>query len=124
MSYEEDKCKEIQKCMIGLDVTCCTPKIDTFLAVTEVKPGEPERPQKTRKKIEEIEQSLVECLHYPMLWDIPLFDDNVKEISTEEKLNRINSHLVSLYTKKEKFEKEINNEEKSLIYQTFSKRLI
>ena len=42
--------------------TCCAPRVDTFLAVTKVKPGEPERPQKTQIKKWEIERKLVSCL--------------------------------------------------------------
>lgn len=44
------------------DPICCPPRVDTFLAVTKVKPVEPEKTRKTvqykRKKVQE----LVECL--------------------------------------------------------------
>lgn len=42
--------------------TCCAPRVDTFLAVTKVKPGEPVRPQKTQVEKWEIERELVGCL--------------------------------------------------------------
>ena len=44
------------------DPICCPPRVDTFLAVTSVKPVEPEKARKTveykRKKV----QKLGECL--------------------------------------------------------------
>lgn len=48
------------------DPTCCPPRVDTFLAVTKVKPVGPERPEKTEVEKREIERKLVECLNNPM----------------------------------------------------------
>jgi len=83
----------------------------TFLAVTKVKPLEPERPEKLEIEKEEIEKGLVECLHYPRLWEMHLFEeDGVEEISTQEKLQRVNKHLDFLHKQKELLEKEPNKE--------------
>ncbi len=52
--------------------TCCPPRVDTFLAVTKVKPLEPERPEKTELEKMEIERDLVECLKYPRQIELEL----------------------------------------------------
>ncbi len=52
--------------------TCCPPRVDTFLAVTKVKPLEPERPEKTELEKMEIERELVECLKYPRQIELEL----------------------------------------------------
>lgn len=54
------------------ELTCCPPRVDTFLAVTRVKPLEPERPEKTELEKLEIERELVECLKYPKQIELEL----------------------------------------------------
>ena len=44
------------------DMVCCPPRVDTFLAVTDIEPSEPEKPRKTVKEIERKVQELGECL--------------------------------------------------------------
>lgn len=41
---------------------CCPPRVDTFLAVTKVKPISPEKPRKTVKEKHKIEMELEACL--------------------------------------------------------------
>lgn len=45
--------------------TCCEPRVDTYLAVTRVKPGGPGIPEKTEVEKREIERSLIDCLRHP-----------------------------------------------------------
>lgn len=47
------------------DLTCCEPRIDTFLAVTRVKPIEYGRSEKTEAEKREIEKKLVDCIRHP-----------------------------------------------------------
>lgn len=47
------------------ELTCCEPRVDTFLAVTRVKPIEYGRSEKTEAEKREIERQLVECLYHP-----------------------------------------------------------
>lgn len=44
------------------DPICCELRVDTFLAVTEVKPIEPRKPRITVEKERQIEKGLEECL--------------------------------------------------------------
>ena len=44
------------------DPICCAPRVDTFLAVTKIKPLEPEKSEKTEEEKQEIERRLIECL--------------------------------------------------------------
>lgn len=44
------------------DPICCPLRVDTFLAVTNVKPIAPEKPRKTVKEKYMIEEKLVKCL--------------------------------------------------------------
>lgn len=51
------------------DPICCPPRVDTFLAITEEKPIEPEKPWKTEKEKRRIAQELEACL------DVEIPDD-------------------------------------------------
>lgn len=112
MSYYNEKNKELKECKRAFEIDdpfCCTPRIDTFLAETTVKPFGLDRPGRTEEEKREIELGLVECLHYPILWDdITSFGDE-EEVPIHEKLNRVNKHLDYLYKQKELLE---NNENK------------
>lgn len=44
------------------DPICCELRVDTFLAVTEVKPIEPKKPRITIEREQEIAEELMECL--------------------------------------------------------------
>lgn len=44
------------------DMICCPLREDTFLAVTDIEPSEPEKPRKMVKEIERKVQELGECL--------------------------------------------------------------
>lgn len=72
----------------------CPPQVDTFLAVTPVKPITPERPRWTEKQKNEFRRMLEECLEYPILY--PPFDDKV---TFAEKTEKLNAHLASLIIK-------------------------
>lgn len=54
------------------DPTCCPPRVDTFLAVTKVKPVGPERPEKTEEEKRKIERELIECLKHPKKLELRL----------------------------------------------------
>lgn len=54
------------------DPICCAPRVDTFLAVTKIKPIGPERPEKTEVEKREIERRLVECLRNPKELELEL----------------------------------------------------
>lgn len=97
------------------DPICCNPKVDTFLAVTPVRPYEPERPRKTKKELEEAHKCLEECLDYPILWDF--FDD---EITIEEKMEKVNKYLEYLFKKEELL---INDEEKKKEYEKLKREI-
>lgn len=95
---------------IMTDPICCEPKEYSFLEgyqylrksnPKETKYGDTMKPRKTVEQIEEIEKSLVEVLDYPILYSI--FEDI--ELSTQEKLNRVNNHLESLYERKKMIQK-------------------
>ncbi|MCM1415861.1 MAG: hypothetical protein NC430_08045 [bacterium] len=45
--------------------TCCGPREDTFLAVTEIKPIGVEKPEKTEMEKRRIERELIDCLRHP-----------------------------------------------------------
>lgn len=50
----------------------CPPRVDTFLAVAEIKPIEPEEPRKTVEEVREIKEKLLACLDAEMpedFWD-------------------------------------------------------
>lgn len=50
----------------------CPPRVDTFLAVAEIKPIEPVEPRKTAEEMREIEEELLACLDMEMpegFWD-------------------------------------------------------
>lgn len=97
---------------IMTDPICCEPKEISFLEgpqylrksyPPEAKYGGAMKPRKTVEQKEEIEQRVVEVLDYPTLYS--MFD---YELSTQEKLNRVNNHLESLYKCKDK--QKVNNE--------------
>ena len=110
--YDEKRCKELKEyeSAFDIDTPVCTPTIYTFLAETTVKPCGIEKPEKTAVEKREIELGLVECLHYPILWDLPLFGDE-EEIPLHEKLNRVNKHLEFLYKQRELLENDENKKE-------------
>lgn len=84
---------------------CCNPKVDTFLLKPQYVEGI-EKPRLTVKEQEENEKRLVECLDYPVLWDI--FDDKT---TIDEKMEKVNKYLEYLYKKEdyEKLEREIKH---------------
>lgn len=45
------------------DAICCNPRKDTFLAVTEIRPLEPEVPKRTSEEEQKIEENLIEALY-------------------------------------------------------------
>lgn len=47
------------------ELTCCEPRIDTFLAVTRVKPVEFGGSEKTEAEKRGIEKRLVDCIYHP-----------------------------------------------------------
>lgn len=47
------------------ELTCCEPRIDTFLAVTRVKPVEFGGSEKTEAEKRGIEERLVNCIYHP-----------------------------------------------------------
>lgn len=51
---------------------CCEPRVDTFLAVTKVKPIGPERPEKTEVEKRMIERRLIGCLKHPTSIELEL----------------------------------------------------
>ncbi len=44
------------------DPICCAPRVDTFLAVTKIKPAAARRPERTEAERREIRKQLIDCL--------------------------------------------------------------
>ena len=45
------------------DPICCAPRVDRFLAVTEIRPLEPEAPELTDEELQELEEHLLAGLY-------------------------------------------------------------
>lgn len=87
------------------DPICCPLQVDTFLADSKVKLIGIEKPRKTTAEKKELAKSMEESLDYPILWN-----DFAEEISIDEKMERLNKYLDSLYKQEEVLVNEGNRE--------------
>lgn len=104
------------------DPVCCNPRVDTFLALTTVKPYGLDMPGKTEVEKRKIEQGLKDCLKNPKDIYLPGLEDpdeyrkrlnqkiaalrNLKITNVSEQRKELEQQLAELLQQKEEFERE------------------